>query len=80
MSFVPLPPNSLIYIDFGIYYLITSTSTNLCVAGSSGGRDPPGHVISISVLPLNLLVTRWDFAAAVTKLLEICYKWILSVL
>lgn len=49
----------------------------MCVAGSAG-RDPPVRVISI--LSLNLLVTQWDFAAAVTKLSGICYKWILSVL
>lgn len=77
-SVVPLPPNSLTYINFGIYNLAASTSTNLCMAGSCG-RDPPGHVISFSLL-LRLLVTQWGFAAAVKKLLEICYKWILSVL
>lgn len=59
-SFVPLAPSSLICINFGIYYLVTSTSTNLCVAGSCG-RDPSGCVISVSVLPLNLLVTQWGF-------------------
>lgn len=78
-SIVPLPPNSLTYINFGIYCLAASTSTNLCMAGSCG-RDPPGHVISFSLLLLKLLVTQWGFSAAVKKLLEICYKWILSVL